>query len=171
MQNKKSQVEDMLAYLLVVLVLFSGFLYYFVSNLNKEEKLQQQVKKSILNRDSSDLVLNYLRSPLDSIDGVNIADSLNNYFVNYDSSVLEQIKIKANKFFSKSDLETEYSTWSLVVTYNFKELVIESDKPKEGFIERREISKVDIPTGYTDKVIEVTLFTKQKNTLNENVPS
>lgn len=159
--SKKSQIEDWLPLLTMIIFLVLLLLFISLSNINKNKKINERIELSILSKDSNQLLLNYLKSQsfVRNQQNENIADELNYYFMTGDENLLGQINTITNDIFSRSHLETDYSSWSLEIKHpDKKELIIESEKSRESHILRKEVSKILIPTYYNDKSIEIKLF-------------
>ncbi|MEK6868656.1 MAG: hypothetical protein AABX74_00375 [Nanoarchaeota archaeon] len=160
MRNKKSQLEDLLPLLLLTVILFFLFIFAFHTEQARAKKTAAEVNFYSLSKDSTQLLINFLKSPfaLDNYKNGNMADAISNYFLTKDKILLGQINIQAKEFFSMSDLETDSSFWSLEIKYpGEKTLKIESDKSKE-YMAKRTISTITIPTSNLDKLIEIKLF-------------
>lgn len=161
MSNKKSQLEDLLPLLLlIVLGIFSVIIFSCTNQVN-ENKLRAEVEFQSLSKDSTQLLINFLKSPfaLNDYENSNIAEAINIYLLTKDKNLLKQINVTADEFFSKGDLETDYSSWSLDIKYPEKNrITIEPEKSRKKMIQRKVISEVIIPTSGFDKFIEIRLF-------------
>ncbi len=160
MQNKKSQVEDLLPLLLVMILMVFFLSCTAYSSKTEENKLKVATEFQSLSKDSTQLLINFLRSNvyLSSIEDGNMAELLNIYFLTEDKSLFGQIENRAKEYFSASDLETDISFWSLEIKYPGKKTIkIESDKAK-GYVSKKMISSITIPTNDANKHIEINLF-------------
>ena len=156
MSNKKSQVEDWLPLLgiIVVLLLVLAYISYF--NIKTGNDSRERIASQIIVKDSGQLLLNYLGSPFDEYE-TNIAGGMGIYYIYNNPEILSQLNIVAENFFSSSSLETDYSTWSLEINHNDDNIIIESQRAKTQHILRKEIARTIIPAHYGG-LIEVKLF-------------
>jgi hypothetical protein len=69
MQNKKSQVEDLLPLLLVMVLMVFFLSCTAYSNKSEENKLKESIEFQSLSRDSTQLLINFLRSPIELRNG------------------------------------------------------------------------------------------------------
>lgn len=170
MPNKKSQVEDWLPLILIIVVLTFLLFYISFSEFESEKTAQELVLKKIQIRDTHDILSNYLKSPLslEKIPDANIADGIGYYSVKDDAELLNKIQIATDDFFSKSSLGTDYSSYSLEITYAGKELVLESKKSRKQLSTKEELSKISIPTPYKDDLINLRLFLITLNKCKES---
>lgn len=158
MQNKKSQVEDLLEFMFIVIVLVIFVLLFSFKGISYARTTSEQVKITTMAQESDDLLIQYFRAPVDSTSETNMADLLDKYFITNDEALLNRIHSITNDFFSKSLLDTDSTSWSLEINYPEKKpLLIESEKSKVKFILRKEISKMIIPSFQSSRV-EVKLF-------------
>ena len=160
MQNKKSQLEDLLPLLLLTVILVFLFIFVFYTEQARAKKIAAEVNFYSLSKDSTQLLINFLKSPfaLDNYKNSNVADALSNYFLTKDKTLLSKINSQTKEFFSTSDLETDSSFWSLEIKYpGEKMLKIESDEAK-GYMAKRIISTITVPANNLDKLIEIKLF-------------
>jgi len=161
MLNKKSQVEDWLPLLFIIIVLVFVFLFISIGNFNERRSSEERVSSEIAVKDSGQLLLNYLKSPLilDGSPSSNIADKLNQYFLTGDEDLLNQIITSKNEFFLDRDFESYFSSWALEIKHPDKRiLIIESERSKIRQIKREQISRIILPTPNNDKFIEIKLF-------------
>ena len=160
MLNKKSQVEDWLPLILIIIVLLFVLLYISYAQFGSERTAQEIIGKKIVVKDSQDILLNYLKSPinLEKFPDANIADALSYYSIREDVDLLLRLQAATNSYFSKSSLETDYSSYSLEISYAGKELVIESEKSRTNMVAREFLSATAIPTPYKDDLIQLKLF-------------
>lgn len=160
MLNKKSITHDLLALLSLILVLVFVFLYIILAEFGSATKTQQIIGKKIIVRDAHDILLYYLKSPL-TISGFsesNIADGISYYSIKEDADLLNKIKIMTDDYFSKSALETDYSSYSLEISYAGKELIIESEKSRTQLVARELLSATAIPIPHKGDLIIIKLF-------------
>ena len=160
MQNKKAQVEDLLPFLLVMVLMVFFLSCTAYSSKTEENKLKAAIEFQSLSTDSTQLLINFLRSPANLINGKNgnMAEALNIYFLTEDKPLLGQIENRAKEYFSASDLETDVSFWSLEIKYPGKKTIkIESDKAK-GYVAKKAISAITVPTHDAKKPTELNLF-------------
>ena len=171
MLNKKSQVEDWLPLLLLtVIAVFAIFFYISYSNFGRNLAVKEKADSDVTIKESNQILLNYLKSPIiiDKISDANIADAISYYSITGDAGLLNKIKTATDGFFSKSRIETDYSSWSLEIKYRGKELIIESEKSKilsisnvqseTQLVQKKELTQTIIPTHYNDQFIEIRLF-------------
>ena len=161
MSNKKSQVEDWLPLLFIIVALVIVILFISLSNVNRNKSLKEGIELQILEKDSNQLLLDYLDVPIafENFGNANVADAINNYFVTEDKGILNNINLATKDFFSKTHLESDYSSWSILITkQRGREIIIESDKSSKQHIIRREVSKVFMPTLGNKDFVEVRLF-------------
>ena len=160
MSNKKSQVEDWLPLILIIVVLLFVLLYISFSEFGSEKTAQELIAKKIQIRDAHDILSNYLKSPLglEKISDANIADGIGYYSIREDAELLSKLQIATDEFFSKSSLSTDYSSYSLEITYAGKELVLESEESRTQMVTREELSRTAIPTAYNGDLIIIKLF-------------
>ena len=153
MRDKKSQVEDWVP--LMFIIVFLVVLFFFVAFTNKSSSatLAEFSGNQIIAKDASQIVLDYLRY---SPENKNAASILSEYFLTKDPQKLHDLKRLTNEFFSKSSLETDYSTWSLEFHYGEETIIIETDRANEQVL-RKEISRTYIPS-YGKDAIELRLF-------------
>lgn len=156
MSNKKSQVEDWLPLLgiIVVLLLVLAYISYF--NIKTGNDSREKINSQIIVKDSGQLLINYLNSPFEESE-TNIAEGTSIYYFDKNPEILSQLNIATENFFSSSSLETDYSTWSLEINYNDDILIIESQRAKTQHILRKEIARTIIPTHH-GSLIEIKLF-------------
>ncbi|GEM_PF-2587106 len=159
MQSKKSQVEDWLPYLfLVIFVVIASILIFFGGN-GRAIAAKEKSDEFILNMDSSQLLQNFLRTPAIENSLENAADQLNYYFLDDGQNSLNAFSAIAKPFFDKSQLESDYSSWSMTVKYpGKKDIFIESEKSRQSQIQRKEISKILVPTPIPENNMEIILF-------------
>ena len=165
MLNKKSQVEDLLAFLFIVIVMVFGVIFFPSKSIAETRLVHEKINTQTTSQDSKELLINYVRSPLTSKDfqNMNMEDAINIYFITNDGNLLKQISEVAKEFFSKSGLDTESSSWSLEIEYlDKKPITIESEKSTMQYNTRREISGIIIPTYYGDKFMKIRLFQTEK---------
>ena len=161
MSNKKTAViQHWLPMILMILVLIFVMLYISLGKFGNENTIQQYVAEKIQIRDAHDILLNYLKSPL-NLNGfpqANIADGISIYSIKENPELLGKIQSESEAFFSKSSLETDYSSYSLDIQYSGKEMVIESEKSRTQMVTRKLLSVTAIPTAYKDDLIQLKLF-------------
>jgi|SRR3989338_2790729 len=160
MQNKKSQIEDWLSFL--VTLFFIIFVVFFLpqQSIAGTRAAREEINLQVISKDSGQILLNYLSTTLDN--NVNVAEAIGAYFLTNDENLLNGIKNAAHKSFSKSYLETDSSSWSLEISYPGKKpLIIEPEKARTDYIIRKEVSAEAIPTGLPDKQIMLKLFLVQ----------
>ena len=160
MLNKKSQVEDWLPLLLIIVVLFFFVSCVAIGNFNRHRTTDEAITSQFIVKDSSQQLLNYLKSPvkLDNMNNDNVADALNYYYLNKNDALLKQIKSATDDFFSKSSIETDYSSYSLEIKYPDNEIFVESERSRTQQVLRKELATTVIPISHTDKFIHVKLF-------------
>ncbi|MBI2102137.1 hypothetical protein HYT53_06010 [Candidatus Woesearchaeota archaeon] len=160
MQNKKSQIEDLLSFLAAIVIIVFVVFFFPSRSIAGTKAVQEKINLQMISKDSEQLLISYLRTPLNN--DVDVAEAVNTYFVSNDENLLNQIKTLAHEFFSKSYLETDSSSWSLEIRYPGKSsLIIEPEKARTNYILRKEISVVTIPTQFFDKQIELKMFLVQ----------
>lgn len=158
MSNKKSQIEDWLPLFGIIVVLLMVLAYISYFNLKSGRDQRERINSQIIVKDSGQLLLNYLNGPLGSkYPGVNIAEGMSMYYADKDNEILIQLNVVSEIFFSKSSLETDYSTWSIEINHKDDRIVIEPQKAKTQQILRKEVARTAIPTHYGN-LIEVNLF-------------
>lgn len=161
MLNKKSQVEDWLSFIFAVLIIVFVVFFFPSKSIARTKIIKEKIDFATLTQYSDELLTSYFRHPFTykNLQGTNIVDAINNYFVTNDDDLLKQIKDVTNEFFSRSDLATDYLSWSLEIYYPEKPLIIlESEESRTQYIIRKEISKIIIPTYYNNKFMEIKLF-------------
>jgi len=159
--SRKSQGEDLLLFFLAIIIIVSIALYFSFKGISQTSSIKERLDYTILVQDSSQSLVSYLRNPFTykNLININMADALSFYFITNDEDLLKQVKIITTDFFSKSDLETDYSSWSMEIEYPGKKtLIIESEKSRTQYILRKEFSTINLPTNYYDKFIEIKLF-------------
>ena len=156
MSNKKSQVEDYLPLLGMIVILFMVMAYISYFNIKTGKDLRERVASEVIVKDSGQLLINYLSSPLDKYDA-NIAEGISIYHIDKNPDILSQLNIATENFFSRSSFETDYSTWSLEISHNDNLLIMESQRAKTQHILRKEIARTVIPV-QGGSLIEVKLF-------------
>lgn len=160
MPDKKSQVEDLLS--LLLLIIFIVFLALFLSfkGVGTAQSIKENADTKILGLNSDQLLINYLSLQFDSEDSQNnVADALNKYFTTNSENLLKQIKAKTNEFFSRSVLQTDSSSWSLEILHSEKNpIIIESRDSETKHQSRRQVSEIIIPSHNTIKPIKIKLF-------------
>ena len=156
MSNKKSQVEDYLPFLGMIVILFMVLAYISYFNIEAGKDSKERIASEIVVKDSGQLLINYLGSPLGKHDS-NIAEGMGLYYIDKNPEILSQLNTATENFFSSSSIETDYSTWSLEITQDNDDLVIESQRAKTQHILRKEIARTIIPT-HGGSLIEVKLF-------------
>ena len=160
MQNRKSQVEDWLPLLGIIIFLVVIALFYPLHSIAGTKAMNEKINFDVMSKDSAQLLLNYLKIKLG--ENENVADGIVLYSSTKDSNLLNQIKLKAEDFFSKSDLNTESSSWSLEIKqYNTNPIIVEPEIARTDYILRKEFSKVTIPTYSSNKPIEIKLYLVQ----------
>ncbi len=160
MRNKKSQVEDLLPLLLVMVLMVFFLSCTAYSSKTEEDKLKAAIEFQSLSKDSTQLLINFLRNPIELRNGEtgDISEAINIYFLTNDEVLLNQIKNRAKEYFSASDLETDVTFWSLEITYPGKKTIkIESGKAK-GYVSKKAISAITMPTNDVNKNMEINLF-------------
>ncbi len=158
MSNKKAQVEDWLPLILTIIVLVIIILFLSFMSLNKNKVAREQIKEQIIVKDAAQLLLNYLKNEVKLEDSsTTAADEITKYFLVENENMLNQIKRITNEFFSNSNIETSYSTWSLEIRHKDKEIIIDSERARREQILRKEISRTIIPA-YNTELIELRLF-------------
>ena len=163
MRNKKSQTEDLLQFVFIVIVMLFIVTIFSFKGISKKILTKEAIDFETLVQDSSGLLANYFRIPFSGIKDANIADAINIYFLTNDENILKQIYGLTNEFFSRSVIETESSSWSLEIVYpGRKSITIESQKSKSEYPIRIEISNIVIPA-YNNQPIKVRLFQTQKD--------
>lgn len=166
MLNKRSQLEDLLPLLLLIVILVFLLMFGFITEQTRAKRTAADVNFQSLSKDSTQLLINFLKSPLN--DNSNIADAINNYFLTEDEILKEQISKQALEFFSVNYLETDYSTWSLEIKNPEKEeLIIGTERSKRDIISRKVISKIMIPTYDPNELIGLRLFFIQKKFISK----
>lgn len=160
MQNKKSQIEDLLSFLAAIALIVFIVFFFPSKGIAETKAIQEKVNLQMISKDSEQVLISYLQTPLDQ--EVNVAEAISTYFINNDENLLNQIKTLADGSFSKSYLETDSSSWSLEIKYSGRgSLIIEPEKARTNYILRKEVSVVFIPTQFSDKQIELKLFLVQ----------
>ena len=160
MQNKKSQIEDWLSFLVILFLII--FVVFFLPQQSTAgtRAAREEINLQVISSDSGQVLLNYLRTNLDN--NVNVAEAIGIYFDTNDENLLKKIKDTAHEPFSKSYLETDSSSWSLEINYpGKKQLVIEPEKARTDYIIRKEVSVENIPAGFPGRQIELKLFLVQ----------
>jgi len=163
MRNRKSQLEDLLPLLLLMVILVFMFIFASCTSQIKVSKLKWYEEFQSLSIDSDKLLNSFLKKPfaLDKYEDGDIADAISHYFSTEDDSlrkeIREKIKIQAKEFFSTTELESDTSFWSLEIIYPENTLGIESDNVRT-YISRNIISFVTLPSHNPDKLIEIKLF-------------
>lgn len=160
MPNKKAQVEDWLPLLLIIVVLLFFVSCTAIGNFNRHRIVDQAVTSQFIIKDSSQQLLNYLKSPikLDNMNDANVADALNYYYLKKNDALLKQIKVATDDFFSKSSIETDYSSYSIEIKYPDDEILVESERSRMQQVLRKELVATIIPISNTDKIIQIKLF-------------
>jgi len=172
MLNKKSQVEDWIPTLISLLILVSIALFFPIFKASANERINEQIKFQSLSIDADQILVNYLGTPikLENFPDADITDAIAYYFATLDENILKQIESKTDEFYSKSKLETDFSSWSLDIKNPEKKktVTIESEKAKKRKRElsdnrlydvtRREVSKITLPYPIKDESIEIQLF-------------
>ncbi|MBI2557957.1 hypothetical protein HYW20_01435 [Candidatus Woesearchaeota archaeon] len=159
MQNKKSQVEDWLPLLGIIIFMVILLVFYPSHSIAGTKAANNKIDFDVMSKDSDQLLLNYLKIKLDD---KNIADAIVTYQLTKDSALLNQMKSNADNFFSKSDLNTESSTWSLEMKpFDENMIIVEPERARTDYILRKELSRTLIPAYYFNKPIEIKLFLVQ----------
>lgn len=160
MPNKKAVIEDWLPLLLIIVVLLFFVSCTAIGNFNRHRIIDQAVTSQFIIKDSSQQLLNYLKSPikLDNMNDANVADALNYYYLKKNDALLKQIKVATDDFFSKSSIETDYSSYSIEIKYPDDEILIESERSRMQQVLRKELVATIIPISNTDKIIQIKLF-------------
>ena len=159
MRNKKAQLEDLLPLLVTIIFLFGFWVLFILTNANKTIAEREDIGLVAIETDANQLLINFLRTPfpLENIQDSNMADAINKYFLTEDEDLFNQIDAKAKEFFSASNLETDYSFWSLKIKYPGKDdKIIESDSAG-GHFGWEEISII-LPINMFNEPIEINLF-------------
>ena len=160
MSNKKSFVQDWLLVPLVIILLLGLFLYVSLGNFNRQKTGQENAASQVIVKDSNQLLLNYLKSPVDSDKShdADVADLINYYYINKNDGIFNQLRLVTEEFFTKSSIETDYSSYSIEITFPDKEFVIESEKSRTQQVLRKELARTIMPTSYNNRFIEIKLF-------------
>ena len=163
MLNKKSQLEDLLPLLLLMVLLTFLLLFISCANTTKQSKLKEQIELQSLNKDSAQLMINFLRSPVVMENGQerNMADSISLYFLTEDKVSLNLLTGEAKKFFSTSVIETDSYFWSLEIKHPDGKTAgrIISDKGiGKSYMAKKKISTIKIPTSDPEKNAEINIF-------------
>lgn len=168
MLNKKSQVEDLLSYLFIVIVIVFTFLIFSFRDLNKTNSIKEGIDSQITGQESGELLINYLKIPLSykNSQNMNMADAISLYSITNDPELFRQINNESNKFFSGSAMESGEYSWSLVIEYpDKKPITINSRRSSEIYTSRKELSSVSIPEYYGGKLININLFETRQEAL------
>ncbi|MBL7055555.1 hypothetical protein ISS07_01440 [Candidatus Woesearchaeota archaeon] len=160
--SKKAAVEDWLPTILIIvfLVFFSIFMFY-PSQLKAAEK-RTISELSLANIESEQFLVDFLSFPSENKGNRDIADLIVLYFSNRDQATMEEVKKASGGFFT--GLETERSSWSLVINHKSGNINLESPRFVENpvlrskFGTKKELSKLDIPTHDPNEKVEVKLF-------------
>ena len=158
---RKAQVEDWLPLLLIIFILIFIFVFISIRDINRYNDVKEKVEFQILSKDSTQLLINYLdiKSALSETKTGNIADDIIKFFATGDKSIIDKIKPKTDEYFSKSYLETDFSSWSMEINHpGKKEIIIESEESRTRHILRTEISKILIPVPSSNNLVEIKLF-------------
>ena len=164
MRNKKSQLEDLLPLLLLMVLLTFLLLFISCANTTKQSKLKEQIELQSLNKDSAQLMINFLRSPVVMENGqeINMADAISIYFLTEDKVSLNLLTDGAKKFFSTSVIETDSHFWSLEIKHPDGKIAVtiisDKDKGKPYILAKKKISTIKIPTSDPEKNAEINLF-------------
>lgn len=168
--SKKSQVEDWLPMVLFLVFILFLLLFLLLPTSTNKAKKSEIFEFQSLEIDSQKLLADYLKMPFD-LNGIeiNMANSISSYFLNQDESILQRIKQETHSFFSKTELETASSSWSLEINSENKGAIIielkksESSRKQQSLgskvsnFEKKEISKITIPA-QNFEIIEIRLF-------------
>jgi len=160
MKNKKSQVEDWLPMLLLIALLIVVFFITLIPNIQKEKEKKKITEFQSLDIDSDQYLVDFLRTELE--ENLNVADTIIVYLKD-EEELMERVGKKAEKFFLRTGLETDTSSWSLEIKYRNKIITIDSEKVKSTadkrvyYDIRRKVSSTIIP--HLDlSTIEIKLF-------------
>ena len=172
MFNKKSQIEDWIPIILIVIIIIFIVIIIPVTNLTSNERKINRLSFQPLKIDSDQLLVNYLRIPveIENFPNAEMADAINYYFSTLDEDLFDKIKTETSKFISKSSLESDTSSWSIIIENlkTRKTIRIDSEKvlelESEGYIKtasikiRQEVSKTILPSPVKDELIQIQLF-------------
>ena len=159
MSNKKSQMQDFIPLVLLIIIGFFVILFFSQCTKIKTTTAAKNAELEFISKDSEKLLINFLNTQisLETQDN-SIAEAINLYFTTQDENLLEHINTRANEFFSKSELENDYSSWSLEIQYPGKKtIIIEPEKSRKNMIQRKLVSKTMIPTNSPESA-EIRLF-------------
>ena len=157
--SRKSQVEDWLPLMAIIIFLVFIFLILSLLNLNRTTTINEILKMDTIIRDSGQYLINYPNSQI-SLNNKNItvAEAISYYAATNDENSLILLKFWADEIFSHSSLETDSSSWSLeIVTPATKQVITESEKARTRYIARNEISSAILPMPDKENA-EVRLF-------------
>lgn len=166
MLNKKAIVEDVLPLILTILFLFVIFLLFSITKGCRSDIIEESTQSEILYEDSTQLLVNFLKSPLDTDynpEG-NTAEAINIYFLIKDENILKKINLNAEEFLSKSHLVTDHTYWELTIEYPGERNLIIRPEISNNYIlvrpiiSRQIISSAIIPSHSSDKSVEIILF-------------
>ena len=161
MRNKKSQTEDLLQFVFVVLVLVAIVLIFSFKDINRKKITKEQIDFQTISQDSSELLVKYLRLRFNEIDNKNLADAISIYFLTNDENMLKHIHALTNDFFSKSTLEADTSSWAIEIMQSGKNTIIIESQKMKLYISKKEITSARIPS-YSGQVIQIRLFQTKK---------
>lgn len=168
MSNKKSQVEDLLSFVFIVIVMVFVALIFSFKDLNKTNSIKESMDSQITAQESGELLINYLNLPMSykNSQNTNMADALSMYVITSDSDLFRQINDGSNKFFSGSAMESGDYSWSLVIEYpDKKPITINSERSSEIYTSRKELSSIPMPAHYSGKFMSIRLFETRQEVL------
>ena len=168
MLNKKSQAEDLFPLIIAIGIALFLFFYLSVGYYSQNDIIRNVIASQVIIRDSDQQLLNYLKIPVkfDKLSDADIADLIVYYYFNKNNDALNQLKFTSDEFFSKSPLETDYSSWFVEIIYSDKELTIESEKSRifiggsietssEQYISDKSQKQLDFPATTNNKPVFV----------------
>lgn len=160
MLNKKSQVEDWLSLVFIIAAIVIVVFVLSLINISKKNSSNEYASVLVMEKDANQLLHNYLSSSPGAVDSNNrnTADVINTYFTNEDPKYLSELNQITNDFLSNSEIETDYSTWSLEMKFNDKEITLDSERARKSRVLRREIARTIIPSYLNSGPIEIRLF-------------
>lgn len=160
--SRKSQAEDLLILIITVIVIIGIILVFSYNNINKTKIKKEKLALEINNQESGQLLINYLRSQLrfKNVEDLAVSEAISTFLSNEDEDLWMAIEQKSNEFFSKSSLESDKTSWSLIIAYNNKQFVLQSAAAKKRLLSIKEMSKISSPH-YGSNPIEIRLFLVQ----------
>jgi hypothetical protein len=153
MQNKRSQVEDSFGLIIGVVFLVLLVAGTSFASIHSKKTARESVSSEIVITNSGQHLLNFLRNPV-VFKGynTNVAGAIDMYYNGDDKQIINLIESEAYSYFSESSIETDYSSWSIELSYAGKETIIESERSRTQMVLRKQLSIIKLPSASNENI-------------------